>query len=70
MKTFLNLQVGDMISYTVHGGIGLNGPERKTVRGRVRMAFESHVVVLKAGRNFPDVVDASNIVKIPKSRMS
>jgi hypothetical protein len=59
--TFNNLRVGQMISFLVPNGIGRHGVEWKKKKGRVVMAFASHVVCNGGGKHgTPHVVNERN----------
>lgn len=67
---FSQARRGDIVVVNVPAGIGRNGPEFKQRRGRVVMAFPTHLVLNGGGRHgTPLVADATNYVRmIPAAR--
>jgi hypothetical protein len=62
---FSKARRGDTVVINVPNGIGRNGPEFKHARGRVVMAFSTHLVLNGGGRyGRPLVADATNYVRL------
>lgn len=67
---FSQARRGDTVVINTPAGIGRNGPEFKQRRGRVVMAFSTHLVLNGGGRHgTPLVATADNYVRhIPAAR--
>lgn len=60
---------GDTVIINRPNGMGRNGPEYKQFRGKVVMAFSTHLVLNGGGRHgTPLVADATNYVRLIPSK--
>lgn len=61
--TFQNLRPGKFVRFLIPNGIGRGGVEYKEKRGKVVLAYASHVVVNAGGKyGTPQVVNEKNFV--------
>ena len=66
---FSKARRGDTVVINVPAGIGRNGPEFTQARGKVVMAFPTHLGLNAGGKHGrPRVADASNYVRLIPSK--
>lgn len=67
---FMGILPGDMIRFVIPNGVGRDGIEYKTIKGRAVICLEDHVVVNIGGQHgTPKVVTESNYVDHKKAKV-